>query len=339
MTDSDSILLAEASHVCPACDRDFRELSRHWAHVAEHRPPIASHQHELLAGLVLGGATIYTQTVNPVCQFRTQYRDFAVWVTEELGWLVRSLRRVPTPSDATTAMQSYQVRTFPHPALNRYADWLTAESVPARSTLALSDRTVRAWYAKAAFVAWSTTHNTRETGFSAKREPKRTWVGTLLRRLDLSPSYRRYSWFCSPNDSRVLLDRVGGPVPGVEHKWSFDQDEYAAIRQEQHAARAWLADHPERERTVSIECYVPGEYEPATATEWDVETVYGPPGRQFSDGDCLDALQAVSDALDEPTTVPAYDRVRDQVPSLPSSSLIQQRFGTWATALTAAGID
>jgi hypothetical protein len=58
-----------------------------------------------------------------------------------------------------------------------------------------------------------------------------------------------------------------------------------------------------------------------------------------SDGDCLDALQAVGDALDEAVTVRAYERVRERVSSLPSSSLIAQRFGTWATALTAAGVE
>lgn len=70
-------------------------------------------------------------------------------------------------------------------------------------------------------------------------------------------------------------------------------NEYRAIRRDQYTSQAWLADHPKREHTVTIKRYAPGEYEPMPATGWDVETVYGPLGTQYFDGDCLDALQAV----------------------------------------------
>jgi hypothetical protein len=52
MSDSESVVLAEASGVCPTCDREFRNLSRHWAHVDEHRPPIAVHQRFMFYPLI-----------------------------------------------------------------------------------------------------------------------------------------------------------------------------------------------------------------------------------------------------------------------------------------------
>lgn len=196
----DTRLLAEGIFTCPDCSRSFSNLSQHWSHSPDHRPDIETHQHELITGLVLGDATVRAGGANPILRVHTRFRDFAAWLFEELGWLSRSLRRIPAQDEESDAMHGYRIRTHPHPGLERYHDWqndhvsgVDGDFHPPED-LSLPSRTVRAWCAKAAYAVWSSDHNSRETGFSAKEEPKRTWIGSYLRRLNLEPTYRHHSW-------------------------------------------------------------------------------------------------------------------------------------------------
>lgn len=153
------------------------------------------------------------------------------------------------------------------------------------------------------------------------------------------PPQRLLDSTISSTDSRSLFENAGYPVPGVEHKWSFDRSEYDEIRREQKAERAWLNDHPECEPAVDVDLYPPGTYTP-DPTHGDVLAAYPPLNKEFSDQDCLDALRAATEAIHQPElTTTAYEEVRERVPGIPSSSLIQARFGTWSEAKDVAGVE
>jgi hypothetical protein len=71
------------------------------------------------------------------------------------------------------------------------------------------------------------------TRFHAESDGRREWYGAVLRYLGYDPydSGRRYE--LDQSESRDLFGCIGSPVPGVEHKWSFERDDYEDRRSEQ----------------------------------------------------------------------------------------------------------
>ena len=155
---------------CPECDQSFETLqglSVHWARWCDRgHPALAEEQHEILTGLLLGGAILRVRTTNPSIVATTKYRGLAAWTADQLGWLVTSLRRVPRDTE-NGETYTYQVGTLSHPELSIYRDW-RSDSDPKSSeklsppieSLALSDRTLRTVFAYRAYLAWNTNHDT-----------------------------------------------------------------------------------------------------------------------------------------------------------------------------------
>lgn len=340
MTESTPLL--DGDPYCPRCDRWFDEthgLSIHWARYCEH-PPLVDEQHHVIQGLLLGGASLDSGSANPSVVATTRFRELAVWTADQLGWLTASVRRVPVEPDAGDGTHTYKVTTRSHPGLERYEQWRGRSGdgvTPPVASIATPRRTIRVWYAHSAFVRWNSSHNSRETGFSAKGDERREWVRDLLERLGYDPSYRTNAWYLSASETRDLLQWwVGGPVAGVAHKWAMRRDEYDQLRDDAEAGRDRPADSERND--IDITLYAPGEFAPSEASipEWEPERGLH---QQFSDGDCLDALRMAAglagiDLLD--LTIDEYERQRREMGTVPGKTLISDRFDGWTAAKRAA---
>lgn len=290
------VKLASGIEICSTCDEEFSSLAQHWSRGACPWPDLSPYQNALVRGLVLGGAVVGKQYANPYCRLVRKERALTVWAMEELGWLSGSLYRIPAASSSGSETHVYALRTLTHPHLERYRAWYrdrespsdpgseteprspsgsraTSDDHPAAKSgskhriappndVALPQTTVRTWVACSAYVAWGGSHDSRETGFSARDDARAARIIGLLEELDLdlSPSRRSHSVVIGTTATRRLLDYVGRePVPGVEHKWVLDRDQYDQIRREQLAEREWFNTDPRREgeRPVEIGLYHP----------------------------------------------------------------------------------
>ena len=201
-------------------------------------------QHSIVAGLVFGGCRIDDGSQTPALDVRTTRLTFAVWLYENLGWMANTIHRA-VPGEKQTRPK-YIVRTVPHPKIDWYRRWRAGESRPPAAETIYSPYSVRVWVAKTAGVGWSGVSESRVTRFHAESDGRREWYGAVLRYLGYDPydSGRRYE--LDQSESRDLFDCIGSPVPGVEHKWSFEKDDYENRRSEQ-----WVTSQLEQDQGFS----------------------------------------------------------------------------------------
>ena len=230
----DFVQLTEKQSVCPECGDEFASLAHHWDYNPGHRPEIDVLQEAVCAGLVLGGCKIDTNNQTPALDVRTQRLGFAVWINEHLGWLANAIHK-SEPSRQSLPM--YVVRSVAHPRLEMFARWRSGDDRPGPQRTIETMLTIRAWVAKKAGVGWSGESASRRTRFYAEDEVRRAWYRENLEYLGYEPYENSARLQINQAETRSLLDSIGPPVPGQEHKWAIDKEEYEALRSEQ---RAWL---------------------------------------------------------------------------------------------------
>ena len=257
-------------------------------------------QHSIVAGLVFGGCRIDDGSRTPALDVRTTRLTFAVWLYENLGWMANTIHRA-APGEKQTRPK-YIVRTVPHPEIDRYRRWRAGESRPSAAETIHSPYSVRVWVAKTAGVGWSGVSESRVTRFHAESDGRREWYGAVLRYLGYEPydSGRRYE--IDQSESRDLFGCIGSPVPGVEHKWSFEKGDYEDRRSEQWITleleqsqdfpegglgarpRSSNREYSEREKIVALrEAAADGELTIKEYREWSASNPAAPSHRPFRD--------------------------------------------------------
>jgi hypothetical protein len=265
---------------CPGCGDEYKRLAIHWTGSCS-PPALSSAYSNLVAGLLLGGGRVAGNSANKHFQLTTQWRPFAVWVFNELGWLAATLVRKNPPSsdhdDRRPPAQHYVVRTHAHPALTRFRAWYSSptpsddesehstdeagnehednsqrgsvRNIPAPKDLPagrLTPRVGRAWYAVAGRLLWGDAKyaTTRQARFSARDDTRATAIMTLLKSVNLAPTRTGQEVELPPKQVTAWLDWIGEPVPGVSHKWAATSAEYKNLKRDAEAVRARLWYHP-----------------------------------------------------------------------------------------------
>ena len=243
--------LASGNRTCPACGRTAEQLTRHWRGRGCSWPNLTRHQHDLVIGLLLGTATISGDNPHKHLQLVAANRTFATWVFEELDWLADSLVRIdpPNPTDSTEPALNhcYRVRTRAHPGLTADRGWDGASGekrIPLH--LDLPVRSARVWYACSGELHWQDDSHPSAV-FTALDDKHATRIAGLVERAEFEPNQVGTQVRLPPCETRVFLEWIGDPVPGVGYKWATERAVYDDLRREQRAERWWLALHPGRE--------------------------------------------------------------------------------------------
>lgn len=251
---------------CPTCENEYKRLAIHWTGPCS-PPPLSSACSNLIAGLLLGGGRVAGNGANKHFELTTQWRPFATWIFDELGWLAATVVRKNPPAtdhdDRRPPAQHYVVRTHAHPALTRFRAWYPSpyeettekgdlRDVPAPKDLPtgrLTPRTGRAWHAVAGRLLWGNSEyaTTRLARFFAQDETRAAKMVTLLESVGLAPTRTEREIQLPPKQVSGWLDWIGGPVPGVAHKWATTPTEYENLKRDAEAIRARLWYHPEIE--------------------------------------------------------------------------------------------
>jgi hypothetical protein len=222
-------LRGPALSACPHCGADKKSYAQHWAKSASCRyPRVDEAQHALVAGLLLGDGSLEGRA-NAKLRIETTQRAFAEWMYDELDWLAHGLAE--QRGDGLDSDAVYRVVTLAHPDLNRYRDWYHDDVKRPPSGVRLTPRFARALHAcdgTLSFGPGDRPHVEFRAGETAYAE----WLQTALAdwRVPATASNGRVRILSE--DVGEWLATVGPAVPGVEHKWATDRDEYERLRDE-----------------------------------------------------------------------------------------------------------
>lgn len=215
---------------CPDCRVEYERLASHWTHPASDctAPAVGDDQREVLDGLMLAGATVAGNGTNRHLRIGTTNERLAEWTAEQLGWLCQSVRPVDDLEDDHNTI--YRLRTVAHPGLNRYERWSKLPDSDGRSpppTFGLTRRAGRVWWAFAGGLEWAGADGTQRRGaFSALHDDRAIWIGRILDQTGVDTVRVDKRVRLEPTDLERWLEWTGGPVPGVEYKWSRTRRAY-----------------------------------------------------------------------------------------------------------------
>jgi hypothetical protein len=248
-------------------------------------------------------------------EVRTQYLKFAVWVHEQLDWVANAIHQIDTEEYDENVRAIYSVRTVAHPGLAEIARWRD-DGPPPQPDWSPATLTVRAWVAKTAAIGWSGDAQSRKTKFNVDSAGRQDWYLRLLEAAGFDVNQAGTQLELNQTESRRLFDRIGLPVPGMEHKWIFDRDEYNERRGEQ-----WMAQQ-QAERTEFRE----GDLG-RRPTAWS---------RKYSEREALRSLRSAADG--GWITTSKYTQWRPDNGSVPSPGWFTGA-GGWAIWCRLAGLE
>jgi hypothetical protein len=267
--------------ICPDCDDEYKRLAIHWRGPCS-PPALQSARLNLITGFLLGGGRVGGNGVKKHFQVTTQWRPFAFWVFNQLGWLGATVVRKNPPrnddNDSRPPAQHYEVRTHAHLDLNQFRAWYPStyedeteqskaetgddhvteshesncRTIPSPEDLPagrLTQRAGRAWHAVAGRISWGNAEyaTTRQARFSAQDDTRAKGIMRLLESVGLAPVRVGRSVQLPPKQVTAWLDWIGEPVPGVAYKWAATPDEYTDLKRDAEALRSRLWYHPEME--------------------------------------------------------------------------------------------
>lgn len=362
MTDREAI--REPPFECPECGSEYARLGQHWA-MGDCDPVVSGDQHAVLQGLLLAGA----HATDGAVIGQTSSQQLAEWTTRELGWLAGRLTRVRF--DEPEKSPIYRLRTPSHWAVETYEDW--TDSPP--SEYELSPRAGRVWWAYAGGLQWHGDYNSQRTAaISALDDGRADWILRVLADVgvDATRAGKRVQWH--GEQLREWLAWIGDPVPGAEYKWASSPVTYQAARHKHESRleyRVTLAvtalevaadkttDTLTREGfaeeidVVSADMVADvlggGSFEDACSVAGVTDNGSGVAlGSidgdvvQWSQEDCVEAIQSAVGELGEPLSNAAYRewaRGRSDVPSVETVAGTNGRFERWRDACEAAGVQ
>lgn len=240
--------LVERSDICPGCGDEFVNIARHWAARPDHRPDLDYVQTSVVSGLLTAGGSASLNDRSANVELRTQYLGFAVWLFEHLDWLGGGIYVIDADEDDRKTRMSYCVRSKAHPGLRTYAKRRESDDLPSSQEAIPNALALRTFVARAGSVSWVGENRTgRQTTFYAEDESNRGLYEDIFDNFGIDTTTSGFEVALSQRQSERLFDMIGPPVPGVEHKWEFDNDEYTDVRNEQYATQINVEERPKRD--------------------------------------------------------------------------------------------
>ncbi|MFC4987340.1 hypothetical protein [Saliphagus infecundisoli] len=164
-------------------------------------------------------------------RIETTTREFALWLHEQFDMAAGSLRRFPQDGPNQDV---YRVSTIAHPEFNPYRDWYRDGEKRIPDPVQLRPASARVFVACDSSLSFGGNDHPRLT-FSAVDDGYREDLVRTLSRLEIGTTPRVGSRRVSIDvpDVPRLLEWIGDPVPGVEHKWATSQSDYDRLRDRQ----------------------------------------------------------------------------------------------------------
>lgn len=357
---------------CPVCNEEKQRLAQHWRMSSCGFPDLRQAQRNIIDGLVLAGATVGGNGINPHIKIGTTNQALAEWIAHQLSWLCQTIYEDDPGDEAQTV---YAVRTTAHPGLQRYEKrWSPLPKSKGRSppnNYRLGSESARIWYAYAGGLEWAGPYDSqRRMLFSALYDDRADWIQRVLDSAGHESFRRTKCVLLSPTTTAAWLDWIGDPIPGVEYKWADDQAMYRALREAPTTRPEYKAEYCRaalqlvRKRTDAkltpdifnkrfegasakdvADTLGGGDWEdglrvagvdPAPSSSDGDSNKGVPPGRpsEYDREDCISALVAAADELGHSPTVSEYIELSID----PHPDTIISKFGTWNDAKDAAAL-
>lgn len=217
-------VLAKGTRKCPNCNEHKERLSRHWHHCGY--PEVDWLTDQYLTGILLGGGSIQGNGDAKHLVVKSTNERLARWIFGELDFLTHSLRKKTFEGEREPL---FIVRTHAHDHLRRLRDeWYDEGGAKhIRPDVDLSPDAARVWYALAGFVEQTGPYPSQwRLAFSAEGDRRAEGIQTVLSRHSIECKRVDRRVIINPPAAEPWLEALGQPLPGVEHKWQFEETTY-----------------------------------------------------------------------------------------------------------------
>jgi len=202
---------------CPSCGEDKDALGNHW-HYCEY-PSIPQEWDELFKGLMLGdGSVTKGSGSNPYLSVSNVNREFLEWLDSELEWLTNGVAKSSGSKHSVHQYYSLTTRRMPH--FEKYRDWYTSEGVVFPESLELTAAALKMWYVSdGRLIQREDMANPMMEIANRTQIERESYLSKLFEDFGVSPSFYTDKIAFGVDDTPKLLDAMGDPVPGFEHKF------------------------------------------------------------------------------------------------------------------------
>jgi len=205
---------------CKVCNETFERIGQHWNYYPHHSPVISTQQREIITGTLMGDAYIAVEGNNPRYILTNKKKEYIDHTRGKLGCI-----------DSGTVQKDgdgvYRWKTVTHWGLRNYLYWYEGGKKEFPNDITLTPTILKHWYAcdgtrenrGGVRIAMSNERRNKEKiemYFSESGLPKPNyWLEN--KRSDYGGWRCRACW--NKEESSILLDWMGDPLPGYEYKW------------------------------------------------------------------------------------------------------------------------
>ena len=227
---------------CPECGAEYERLAMHWNRSECDYHPFSPQQQEMLQGLLMGDADLHgLGDTNPHFRIRMTNEEFLEYLDRRLGVLSKGVYLARTAQEQfETACQNrsegrsgfsvvnkseynalYGLRTCSHPELNSLRQWYQNGEKRFPKDLRLSPELCRMWYVCDGWLTCEENANSRAM-FKVSNEASRSeYLQELFEHAGFDVGFSREAIQVPHTETIKLLQWLGDPPPGFEHKWDI----------------------------------------------------------------------------------------------------------------------
>lgn len=207
-----------SSKRCPTCKLEYHSLGSHWNNCVDCCcPPLGSTKLELLTGAVMGDATISGRSSTPYFILKMQSKEFLEWFSNKAGFIVSDVKN--------GSGDMHYVKSPSTDKLEFLSDWYTEEGKRFKE-IQLSPLRAKVWYCCDGYLDWGKERANPVMRIAAENESDRPeYLKSLFKERGFDARFTGHSLYFTVEETKKVLNWMGGPAPGFEYKWVTENRE------------------------------------------------------------------------------------------------------------------
>lgn len=214
---------------CATCGEEYKQLSSHYAKNPSHRPVISGEVMDVLRGLLMGDATLNTQSQYPRLEIGVTEKRYLEDLQQSYPRIFNSITHQPRGGHAS---DFYTMPTVPHPQFFEFKNWYSSGEKVFPSDVNLTPTVLKHWYCTDGGLRWPSNGGNGNACIYCKSQD----LDQIKRYFDDTPFDPNMTGsdtiYFDSDDTPKLLGWMGPPPDGFRYKWEWcDKDAYQRKKQ------------------------------------------------------------------------------------------------------------